>query len=111
MDIHGFNFEQDPDGRWYYIFPYYPGSRSDLEMVSGADDFLSFIAKGKDRVTLDISTDEDSKGLYTFKRVKDNLLNGADYVSDKGHKIWLCPVTLLALRQYYPKTLTIKRIV
>lgn len=49
-------FVQDPDGRWYIDIPW-DGNRSNLEMVAGSDRLLSHIAKGDNKVTLQVILD------------------------------------------------------
>ena len=106
-------FVQDPDGRWYIDIPW-AGNRSNLEMVAGSDRLLSHIAKGDNKVTLQVILDyiDDDNGYIILDRFRKSLAGGASYtVSNAGFKepIWICPVTLCVLGRY-PKTIYFKRI-
>ena len=106
-------FVQDPDGRWYIDIPW-DGNRSNLEMVAGSDRLLSHIAKGDNKVTLQVILDyiDDDNGYIILDRFRKSLAGGASYtVSNARFKepIWICPVTLCVLGRY-PKTIYFKRI-
>ena len=106
-------FVQDPDGRWYIDIPW-DGNRSNLEMVAGSDRLLSHIAKGDNKVTLQVILDyiDDYSGYIILDRFEHSLAGGASYtVSNAGFKepIWICPVTLCVLGRY-PKKIYFKRI-
>ena len=106
-------FVQDPDGRWYIDIPW-DGNRSNLEMVAGSDRLLSHIAKGDNKVTLQVILDyiDDDNGYIILDRFRKSLSGGASYtVSNARFKepIWICPVTLCVLGRY-PKTIYFKRI-
>ena len=106
-------FVQDPDGRWYIDIPW-DGNRSNLEMVAGSDKLLSHIAKGDNKVTLQVILDyiDDYDGYIILDRFRKSLAGGASYtVSNAGFKepIWICPVTLCVLGRY-PKKIYFKRI-
>ena len=106
-------FVQDPDGRWYIDIPW-DGNRSNLEMVAGSDRLLSHIAKGDNKVTLQVILDyiDNDNGYIILDRFRKSLAGGASYtVSNAGFKepIWICPVTLCVLGRY-PKTIYFKRI-
>ena len=104
---------QDPDGRWYIDIPW-DGNRSNLEMVAGSDKLLSHIAKGDNKVTLQVILDyiDDYNDYIILDRFEHSLAGGASYtVSNAGFKepIWICPVTLCVLGRY-PKKIYFKRI-
>ena len=106
-------FVQDPDGRWYIDIPW-DGNRSNLEMVAGSDRLLSHIAKGDNKVTLQVILDyiDDDNGYIILDRFEHSLAGGASYtVSNAEFKepIWICPVTLCVLGRY-PKKIYFKRI-
>ena len=106
-------FVQDPDGRWYIDIPW-DGNRSNLEMVAGSDKLLSHIAKGDNKVTLQVILDyiDDYKDYIILDRFEKSLAGGASYtVSNSEFKepIWICPVTLCVLGRY-PKKIYFKRI-
>ena len=106
-------FVQDPDGRWYIDIPW-DGNRSNLEMVAGSDKLHSHIAKGDNKVTLQVILDciDDYSGYIILDRFEHSLAGGASYtVSNAEFKepIWICPVTLCVLGRY-PKKIYFKRI-
>lgn len=106
-------FVQDPDGRWYIDIPW-DGNRSNLEMVAGSDKLLSHIAKGDNKVTLQVILDHlnDYNDYIILDRFEKSLAGGASYtVSNAEFKepIWICPVTLCVLGRY-PKKIYFKRI-
>ena len=106
-------FVQDPDGRWYIDIPW-DGNRSNLEMVAGSDRLLSHIAKGDNKVTLQVILDHlnDYNDYIILDRFEHSLAGGASYtVSNAEFKepIWICPVTLCVLGRY-PKKIYFKRI-
>lgn len=106
-------FVQDPDGRWYIDIPW-SGSRSNLEMVAGSADLLSYLAKDDDKVTLRVllgNVDDVSEYIIADRYMK-SLTGGAFYHisnSDFRDDIWICPVTLCVLG-HYPKKIHFKRI-
>jgi hypothetical protein len=100
------------DDKWYIDFPEYPFSKSNLEMVAGADDLLEHFANGEDRVVLEVEYGKYKSQFnnYAYERVKYGY--GADYKRLNNEPIdtfWLCPVTLLVLGKY-PKYLYIKKL-
>ena len=106
-------FVQDPDGRWYIDIPW-DGNRSNLEMVAGSDKLLSHVAKGDNKVTLQVILDyiDDYNDYIILDRFRQSLAGGASYtVSNSEFKepIWICPVTLCVLGRY-PKKIYFKRI-
>ena len=106
-------FVQDPDGRWYIDIPW-DGNRSNLEMVAGSDRLLSHIAKGDNKVTLQVILDylNDYNDYIILDRFEKSLAGGASYtVSNAEFKepIWICPVTLCVLGRY-PKKIYFRRI-
>ena len=113
--VYELTFVQDPDDRWYIDMPW-PGDRGNLEMVAGADDLLTYVAKGDKRVTLRVLLDEvanpETKISLTHTRSK--LWGGAHYAVSNApgfrmKEIWLCPVTLCVLG-HYPKQMYFERI-
>ena len=126
-------FYQEEDGRWYIDLPEYiesgVGTKSNLEMVAGADTFLSRLAEGKTTITLKFE-DEPFEG-HTI-----NIIRSSDYgyspeltddmELDPGgwyhyydkkkwyqlkptcHTLWLCSVTLYLFNNTYPKNIFIQ---
>jgi hypothetical protein len=118
------NFYQEEDGRWYIDLPEYiesgVGTKSNLEMVAGADTFLSTIAQGETSITLKFTDEEfvnhdvelirSSNHGYTSELIDDVELDaGAWYtVKDNDHDLWLCPVVLYLFNNTYPKNIFIQ---
>jgi hypothetical protein len=118
------NFYQEEDGRWYIDLPEYiesgVGTKSNLEMVAGADTFLSTLAQGETSITLKFTDEEfvnhdvelirSSNHGYTSELIDDVELDaGAWYtVKDNDHDLWLCPVVLYLFNNTYPKNIFIQ---
>ena len=98
-------FYKEESGNWYADIPSWTGRKSALRMVSGADDLLDLIAKGRDEVYLYFSEEEiDGADILYFK--KKSWINGATYKLKKykginqSMKVWLCNVTLHVLGKF-----------
>jgi len=118
------NFYQEEDGRWYIDLPEYiesgVGTKSNLEMVAGADTFLSTLAQGETSITLKFTDEEfvdhdvelirSSNHGYTSELMDDVELDaGAWYtVKDNDHDLWLCPVVLYLFNNTYPQNIFIQ---
>jgi hypothetical protein len=118
------NFYQEEDGRWYIDLPEYiesgVGTKSNLEMVAGADTFLSTLAQGETSITLKFTDEEfvdhdvelirSSNHGYTSELIDDVELDaGAWYtVKDNDHNLWLCPVVLYLFNNTYPQNIFIQ---
>jgi hypothetical protein len=117
-------FYQEENGRWYIDLPEYiesgVGTKSNLEMVAGADTFLSTLAQGGSSITLKF-TNEDFDGYdlqlirssnhgYTPELLDEAELDaGAWYtVKDNNHDLWLCPVVLYLFNNTYPENIFIQ---
>lgn len=119
------SFEQDPDSRWYVIFPGWPLERAHLEMVAGADDMLNLLDKQEQKHLVTVSVIPSSKqrqleGYIQLTCVK-SLLGGGGFYTVQGlegwgtpnakreKQLWLCPVTLCVLGRY-PKYIYVKTV-
>ena len=91
------------DGRWYADLPEYlllGGTEEECEMIAGADEWLEFLAKGKDSIVVKISDVEQFNSILS-KLDEDN--EGATYVTATSHivrTIWLCNVTKLVFGNF-----------
>ncbi len=97
-----FTFNKEAHGTWYIDLPDYPGPKGNLAMVAGADDMLDFLAKGKNRVVVEMS-EQPFAGALTMDRVKVGEPGGGAYYKPVNHSIqsvWLCDVTLFALGKF-----------
>jgi hypothetical protein len=103
-------FYREETNRWYVDIPEWEGSKSDLEMVAGADTMLEYFSEGEDSVWLYISDEYFENSDYlSFQRMADEIGNGAFYVMKKYRGIelnldlWLCDVTLFVLGKFPEK--------
>lgn len=87
------------NGRWYADVPNHTPAEN--EMVSGSDEFLEYISKGKSKITLNISNVPRSwsRNAYaTLFMLKHDNSGATYYVSSSDDKIngktlWICNVT------------------
>src|SRR5690349_15420793 len=109
-------FEKDPNGRWYAVLPQWHHGREALEMVLGADTLCAMLANGKDRVKVEISTENNDGGTVLYLvNIMEYPGSGADYYADIiegdsfGLDLWLCDVLHWVFNDY-PQILWIKTI-
>jgi hypothetical protein len=108
-------FYKEKDGKWYVDLPEWTGSKSELQMVGGADTMLDIIAEDDNEVYLQLST-EKSEGfdILQFMHLATDYENGAFYHMPEYNgfkfdlKIWLCDVTLFVFKEF-PKSIYIKK--
>lgn len=105
---------------WFIDLKWFPFNKAWLAMVAGADVLLDVLSKGKDEVTLEVSTspilystgvlekedNEDIKGIfqgrvYESKHIKINSCLGSP--SSRHNILWLCPATLWVFLKYPKK--------
>ena len=85
MDL---TFIKDADDRWYIDLPNWKGSKADLEMVCGADTFLDEISNRGHVVKLKVSLNSFHGSKFHFKKIREQLVNGADYLEVfTGHEM------------------------
>ena len=89
-----YTFTKDADGSWYIVLPEWPGDRSDLQMVCGADDMLDIFDQGYGIVNLTLSTEKFDGSMKLMLTDTDGN-SGTYNFDDMGINmdIWLCPVT------------------
>lgn len=107
------------DDIWYIDLPNYPGDKSDLAMVMGADTMLDLISNFGDKVILDISTSDDenlikySNKLIYISDAKDVMGEGAYYLLNNNNEptiqIWLCDVTKFVFSDF-PKVIYFEKV-
>ncbi len=87
--------------RWYLNMNIPFVTEAQKEMVAGADTLLEDLSGGRDRVTIQVSTQKRIISGYTLltKIHSAGLQFGATY-SNFLRTIWLCPVTLLVFLRY-----------
>jgi hypothetical protein len=96
--------------RWYADLPDYisgGGKKEDLEMISGADDWLEMLSNGSNSITLKLSQEQ----VLTGKLLRMDIDSfGATYILHEyldviyNELVWLCNVTKWVFG-VYPKTL------
>lgn len=113
-----YRFYKEDDNRWYIDLPEWTGSKSELEMVAGADTMLDYFAADKKEVWMYVSENEIKDG-YTleFIRYATEINNGALYkfynYQEHIHsvtlfEVWLCDVTKFVFG-YFPKSIYMKK--
>jgi hypothetical protein len=117
INMKQYEFEKDPDGRWYIVLPEWTGDRGDLEMVCGADTMLDIMAQSEFKITLLLSlsylpnteqtvldllgeSDEVGGGFYMMDTYKDVTYN---------LNMWLCDVTKFVFG-YMPKVIYVSEV-
>lgn len=109
------SFLRDERGYWYADVPHWPKHFHDnLEMVAGADDYLTAISLGKNKVTLEVLTvNPENPGEWTvFNKTHETLMGGTYSVSNcpvYSKKVWLCNVTKFVLGEH-PETIWVRKI-
>ncbi|MBU3676567.1 MAG: hypothetical protein FGM54_05210 [Chitinophagaceae bacterium] len=111
---------------WYIDLPDYLnaglGTKDNLMMVAGADTFLDFVCRGKNRVVVDIDLNDfkgcqfmlEKKRIGMDKAYLDSIGHpeveyGAYYnVKENNHQLWLCPVTEYVFGGEYPNEIYIR---
>ncbi len=99
--------------KWYVVLPEWTGRKSALQMVSGADTLLDYMAEGKHEVTMYVE-EEPFDGSECLTLIKKCFWNGADYRIDtyKNYelnlKVWLCDVTKYVLGGFPEKIYFVK---
>lgn len=104
-------FYKEENGTWWIDLPEYPGPKSDLQMVAGADDMLDSLSQGKTEVKLDVS-EQRMEGFSGIQRVDDiPTLSGRYYYNiDTELLMWLCDVTLRLFEGRFPEVIWYKQI-
>ncbi len=94
-----FTFNKEQLNRWFVDLPEWTGSKSELEMIMGADDMLNIISQGESKVFLNISL-EPFDGCDILEKIEDTPGIGGAYYMMKSYKgieynlkLWLCEVT------------------
>ena len=115
MEIKDYIFYQDSDTCWYIDIPDWLGEKSELQMVSGADDMLNYMAEGNNKVRLMFSEEkiEGWDGLI-LKELTPEIGGGNYNLKEyRGIKLnldmWLCGVTEYVFGRM-PKTIYIKKV-
>ena len=110
--MENYEFEKDPDGRWYIVLPEWTGDRGDLEMVCGADVMLDIMSQGESKVTLGLSLSYvPNSNCTTLNFICEGEDIGGGFYLMETHKgvyynleMWLCDVTKFVFGNM-PKTI------
>lgn len=101
-----FRFYKETDNRWYIDLPEWKGAKADLEMVSGADRMLEYMAEGESEVEVYIS-EEHFAGAYFLDLLDEYPPGaGADYILrmykgiEFNLQMWLCDVTKFVFNKF-----------
>lgn len=110
-------FYKESTHRWYVDLPEWTGDKSELEMVSGADDMLNYMSDGENEVLLSVSVlPFDGSDKLIFLEEANELGNGAYYKLPiyRGIQIdlimWLCNVTKFIFADKFPPILYFSKI-
>lgn len=120
------SFHREEDGVWYIDFPEWPGRKSDLAMVAGADKMLDAIGHGQPKVHTIIRKSNDpmpdpmlDEGWIELSLQRSSIQGGGTYLTRgipdfvfrspwggilQPRTVWLCPVALFVFGDY-PKYL------
>jgi len=107
------------DNNWYIDLPNYPGDKSDLAMVMGADIMLDIIGDYNKTVTLNILTSDDENPIKYPNKLEylsdatDEMGEGVYYLLNNNNEptiqIWLCDVTKFVFGNF-PKVIYFERV-
>lgn len=98
--MRNYKFYKEENGDWYADIPEWTGSKSELQMVEGADLFLDILAEGNDTIYLILSAVPfvSAERLHLYTR-PEHTEDGAYYTLKQYKNIkynlqmWLCAVT------------------
>lgn len=106
------NFAKENDGIWYIVFPEWPGEKSDLAMVQGADKLLDRLSQGGTWVKIQVVL-APMDGFYRLRLIEHTPdIGGALYKTYEGSSfpetVWLCDVTKFVFDGYMPREIYFK---
>lgn len=104
------SFDREAFNEWFAVIPSWPGPKSALAMVDGADSFLDSLTevKGCTRLTLSLKAADDDTTAFDDWHLQPHgsrhgelhflrehpFGDGAYYTdAETGHEMWLCGVT------------------
>lgn len=111
---------------WSIDLKWFPFNKAWLLMVAGADTLLDILSKGKNEVTLEVSTspilystgvlekedNKDIKGIFQGRVYESKYVDIKSCLgsfSPKHSLLWLCPTTLVVFWKY-PKKIYYKTV-
>ena len=97
---------------WYINLRFWPGPKSALEMVQGANKLLDKLSNNTNYVKLKVYETPQANAIKASLIIPNRLSNGGNYTIEgpKGYpkKMWLCNVTRFVYLGKMPKELYIK---
>ncbi|MFM7901170.1 MAG: DUF6717 family protein [Bacteroidota bacterium] len=100
------NFKKESNGDWFIVLKTWPGPKSALQMVLGADTLLDMLSKDGKTVEVELMSEAASRDFVAIKDTKTPTTSGRWYnVFRDGvqvHRMWLCPVTRFVFMGRYP---------
>lgn len=102
-------FEKDDRGDWYAVLPEYPGPKSDLQMVLGADTLCSILAQDQRsiEVVLDTERFDGCNMMYHLPgTLEEQRIGGATYwigaINEFEYTfyVWLCDVVKFVFGEF-----------
>lgn len=109
-------FYKEANSDWFADLPEWEGSKVELQMVSGSDSMLEYMAEGENKVTTIISTEPlvGANELIFVSKAED-IGSGAYYLMktyggiEINLTLWLCDVTLFVFGEF-PKVISIIKV-
>ena len=110
-------FYQNTKDEWFADIAEWSGDISDLQMVEGADELLSWVAASDTECKLLMSDAhfEQSETMELIYVREENLGGGGDYMLEtfrgevKNHRLWLCQVTEFVFK-HLPQRIFFKQV-
>lgn len=100
------------NNKWYVVKDDYEGDFEDLEMVNGADAFLSYISEDGLYASIEIFEQEPTIGEWSILKMLDHDDLGATYAVEDceayTENIWLCNVAHLFFQGEHPELIYFK---
>lgn len=106
MNNYTFNKENN---NWYIDLPNWTGTKSELQMVGGADTLLDQLSNNGTTVNVTLSIDKEFKSpdFQTLKRIVKTPPNGCIYHLGFA-PVWLCNVTKFVFDGIFPRQIHFK---
>lgn len=101
-------------GTWYFDFKLWPGPKTALSMVQGANKLLNKLSDDGKHAKVKVSQKPLANAIKATLILPNKLSNGGDYIVEgpKGYpkKMWLCNVTRVVYLGQMPKELYILKV-
>ena len=99
-------FKKESNGDWFIVLNTWPGPKSALQMVLGADTLLDMLSRDGETVQIELKATASSRDFVAVKDNQTPTTTGRWYNVFRGgeqvHRMWLCPVTLFVFLGRYP---------